>query len=154
MKNKAILVSFVAFLAIIFALNTVLAAFASVDDIIVNDISIKTGTAAGEVSRTIPVEVMFTANQDAEDVRVKVYIEGYKSEISETTERFHIVNGSKYIKRFSIELPSSMDMDNLTEDLFLNVRISAKTDSSFFADRYPITMQKDLYSLNILSVET
>jgi len=157
MKNKAILVSFIALFAIVFALNTVIAASNSVDwltieDVEVNDISVVDHTAAGEVSRTVPVEIEFTADRDVDDVRVKVYIEGYKDEISDSTSRFHIVNGSTYIKRFSLELPSSMDLDDLTEDLSLLVRISAKEEISF-EDEYPLVMQKNLYSLNILSVE-
>ena len=159
MKNKAILVSFVAFLAIIFALNTVLAVDNSATyinngnvQVTINDI-VSNGNIAGEVSRTIPVEVRFTATEDMSDVTVRAYIDGYKSEISGTTGFLHIVKGSSYIERFSLTLPSSTDLDNLTEDMSLFVRISAKGEDSFFEKEYPIVMQKDSYSLNILSVE-
>ena len=64
----------------IFALNTVFASAVDVSfgDVTINDI-VASGNIAGEVSRTVPVEVKFTANEDASDVKVKVYIEGYKS---------------------------------------------------------------------------
>ena len=92
MKSKAILVSFIALFAI-FALNTVMA-FVTIDDVRVNDISVISQTAAGEVSNIVPVEVKFTADQNVSDVRVKVYIEGYKEEISDSTSRFRVVEGN------------------------------------------------------------
>jgi len=155
MKNKAILISFIALFAMIFALSTVIASEVDVtiDDVIVNDISINGPTAAGYVSDTIPVEIKFTANEDVSDVRVKVYIEDYKDEVSDSTERFHIVEGSSYIKRFSLRLPSSTDLDDLIEDLTLQLRVSAKGKDSFDTP-YTIRMQRNLYSLNVLSIET
>ncbi len=153
MKQKTILVSFIALFAIVLALNTV-SAFASIDDVIVNDISLKLDakTYAGEVSNTIPVEVKFTADADVSDVRVKVYIEGYRDEISDSTARFRLVNGSSYIKRLSLDLPSNFDLDNDLEDLVLYVRISAKGEDSIEED-YPIVMQRNLYGLSLLSIE-
>jgi len=157
MKNKAILVSFITLFAIVFGLSTVVASELAVCDLTVkvNDIKVSSPgvTAAGEVSNTVPVEVRFTACEDATDVRIKVYIEGYKDEISDETSRFLIVNGSTYIKRFSLQLPSSMDLDDLTEELSLLVRISAKSKDSF-EESYAINMQRELYGLNILSVDT
>ena len=151
MKQKPILVSFIALFAIILVLSTV-SAFAGIDDVIVNDISVVSNTAAGEVSNTIPVEVKFTANADISDVRVKVYIEGYREEISDSTSRFRLVNGSSYIKRFSLDLPSSRDLDDDPEDLVLYVRVSAKGEDSI-EESYPISMQRDLYNLGLLSIE-
>jgi len=158
MKSKAILGSLIAIFAIVFALNMVAAAantvdYAEIDAIYVDDINVMQTTFAGEVSTTVPVDVYFTATADMTDVSVKVFIEGYKSEISETTSRFHIVDESTYVKRFSLTLPSSMDLDDLTEELNLVVRISAKGEESLEVE-YPINMQKDLYGLNVLSVET
>ncbi len=160
MKHKAILVSIIAFFAIVLVLNTVIATcdvadvdecdvcdveFVGIDDVVANDISLKVGsrTPAGEVSDTIPVEVEFTANCDVSDVRVKVYIEGYKDEISDSTSRFRVVEGSSYIKRFSLELPSNLDLDEDPEDLVLYVRVSSKGEDSI-EEPYPITMQRDL----------
>ena len=166
MKNKAILVSFIALFAIVFALNTVIAASEDVDyveitDVIVNDISVDGDTiAAGMVHETVPVEVKFKAtgawyddeHTEVSDVRVKVYIEGYRVDISDSTSRFRIVEGSTYIKRFNLDLPSSMDLDEDPEDLQLVVRISAKGEDSL-ENEYDLTMQKEQYSLNIMSVE-
>jgi len=71
MKNKVILVSFIALFAMIFALSAV-AAFANIDEVEVNDIYIHSGeTSVGHVLDTVPVEVEFTANKDV-DERVNV----------------------------------------------------------------------------------
>ncbi len=173
MKQKPILVSFIALFAIILVLSTVSAFeysddfsgtdcdeenFVCIYEIEVNDISI--GNYAGEVSEFVPIVVKFHAADDfgnneedvITDVRVKVYIEGYRDEISDSTERFHIVEGKNYIKRFSLELPSSMDLDDPTEDLRLLVRVSAKGEESveYF---YNISMQRELYNLGLLSFE-
>ena len=157
MKNKAILVSFITLFAIVFALSTVIASEVQIYDLTVkvNDVYAHTDspTLAGEVSETVPVEVRFTACENATDVRIKVYIEGYKDEISDETSRFLIVDGSRYIKRFSLQLPSSMDLDDLTEELSLLVRISAK-DKESVEGSFAINMQRNLYSLNILTIDT
>jgi hypothetical protein len=155
MKNKAILVSIIALFAIVLTLNAVIASEVDVtiNDVVVNDVSLMSlTTAAGFVSNNVPVEIEFRSNADLEDVRVKVYIEGYKDEIYESTSRFNTFNGSTYLKRFSLELPSSMDLDNNPEDLTLLVRISAKGQDTF-EQEYSIRMQRDTYSLEFLSID-
>ncbi len=161
MKSKAILVSFVALFAIVFALSLVAASeFVEVTDVEIDGVSYEAGQTLGlSVSETIPVVVKFTALDDGDnttsgvsDVRVKVYIEGYKDEISETTSRFHILEGNTYVKRFSLKLPSSFDIEDLTEDVSLLIRISAKGEES--TEVYvPLELQKDLYNLNLLSLD-
>tara|TARA_Y100000310_G_scaffold72424_1_gene68457 strand:+ start:5173 stop:6135 length:963 start_codon:yes stop_codon:yes gene_type:complete len=154
MKNKAILVSIVALFAIVLTLSAVIASDVdiTIEDVEVNDISVISSTAAGFVSENVPVEVEFTANEDLEDVRVKVYIEGYRDEVSDSTSRFRVVNGSTYLKRFSLDLPSSFDLDDDPEDLTILVRISAKGKDSF-EEIYNVRMQRESYTLSILSIE-
>tara|TARA_Y100000310_G_scaffold343937_1_gene454043 strand:+ start:757 stop:1974 length:1218 start_codon:yes stop_codon:yes gene_type:complete len=150
MKNKAILVSFIALFAIVFALNTVMADFVSITEVEVDG---RDSTPfAIEVGETIPIEVEFMANDDVDDVKVKVYIEGYKSEISETTGRFHVLTGRNYVERLSLDVPSDLDLDDLYEDLELFVRFSAKGETSV-EETYEITLQRPQENINILSVE-
>ncbi len=153
MKNKAILVSLIALVALVFVLNTVLAVnFVTINEVKVNGIDVTSTTAAGEVSDTVPVEVYFTANTDASDVRVKVYLEGFKDDVYQATPRFHVVSGSEYVKRFTLKLPSTMDLDELTQGISLYVKVSAQDEDSVEAD-YNVEMQRDQYSLEILSVD-
>ena len=157
MKNKAFIVSFIALFAIALALNTVIASgsdMVTITSVKINGVyaSETSPAIAGEVADTVPVEVEFVANADVTDVRVKASIEGYKDDITASTPRFHIVNGSKYVKRFSLQLPSSMDLDSLTEAAQLAVEVSAKGEDTVDAS-YAVELQKGLYSLNILSVD-
>ncbi|MAG02397.1 hypothetical protein CMI42_03600 [Candidatus Pacearchaeota archaeon] len=157
MKNKAFLVSFMAFFAIAFTITMVSAVdFVDVTDVEVNGVSFKLDDAdqvAGLVSETVPVVVKFTAVSDVSDVKVKAYVEGFKSDISDETSRFRVVAGNTYVKRFTLELPSSLDLDELTEEeLTLFVRFSARGEDSQEVD-VALEVEKDLYSLNLLSID-
>jgi len=158
MKNKAIFILFLALFAVVFSLNTVLASvesgFVHIEDVQVNDISIDGRTAVGHVSDTVPVEIFFTAQDDVnEEVDVKVYVEGYRGETSETiTLTTPLETGIHDVARFSVNLPSSVDLDDLSEDLTLVVRFSARGETSVEKE-YTLRMTRDLHSLNVLSVE-
>ena len=155
MKNNTLLFSFVALLAIVFTLSSVAAQIADINLVKINDIPTTTTgiTVAGEVSDSVPVEVFFTANGDVNDVKVKTYIEGYKSQISDETPLFHIVNGSTYVKRFTLTLPNAMDLSNEPEKLTLYVRITAKGEDPVEVP-YTISMQKTQYGIQILSIDS
>ena len=131
MKSKAILVSFMALFAVVFALSAV-SAMVTVNDVFVNDVSVATYTSVGQVGDVVPVEVQFTANTDLEErVRVKVYIEGYKSDIVDSTVmRTPLEAGVTYVERFSLTLPSTMDLDDFSEDL----RFTGTVDSGSVQD--------------------
>jgi len=156
MNIKIFLVSFVAVFAILVAMSTVIAHedFVTIDEIEVNDVTIDHDIVfSGDVDEVLPVRVHFTANTDASDVRVRVYIEGYRDEISVSSSRFHVINGTSYVKKFSIKLPSTFDLDDLSEDVNLVVRISAKGEDSVEISE-SILVQRNSYSLEILSVDT
>lgn len=158
MKNRTFLVSFIMVFALALTLSSVIAeetVDVTINDIIVDGISIvDNGTASISVSDTVPVIVEFTANENASDVKIKVYIEGYKYDVSDSVVlNTPIEEGITYRKRFNLELPSSMDFDEFSKDVSLLIRISADNRGSLETS-YNLKLQKDLYSLNILSVET
>ena len=112
-----------------------------------------------EASETIPILVRFHLPDDMidpridlEDVRVKVYIEGFKNSIEDETSRFHMVEGNTYVKRLTLTLPSTEDFDDLLEDLDLLVRVSAKGETSV-EEVFPLEIQRELHSLNLLSID-
>ncbi len=170
MKSKAILVSFIAFFAIAFALTTVAASendlsndLFRITDIEVDGVSaILDGVEQSlgiTVSETVPVVVKFIAKDNGDDVRdevtdvkVRAYVEGYKGDIEDETSRFHVLEGNTYTKKLSLKLPSSMDLDDLSESLKLLVRISAKGEDSLEVF-FPLEIQKETYSLNLLSID-
>ena len=157
MKNKAILVSFVALFAMILTLTAVSASnFVSIDRVEVNGVITNDGTTyVGQVSNTIPVEVEFSALQNvSERVKVKVSIEGYKDDIEQyvilSTPLEAGVHG--YVARLSLKLPSSMDLSDLSENTKMSIEVSSKNVDTVMTSRN-VRMQKDLYSLNILSMD-
>jgi len=165
MKSKVFLVSFIALLAMAFALNTVIASecnsYVCIDEIEVDGIDAGDfGEAIGlTVSDTVPVVVRFTAVDNGDDVRdqvtdvrIKTYIEGYRNEISDETSRFHILEGNTYVKRFSLRVPSTLDIDDLSESLELLVRVSARGEDSLEVE-LPLEIQRESYSLNLLSID-
>ena len=165
MKNKAFLVSFMALFAVVFAISIVSAdacssqqgTFVTINDVEINGLSSNEVSIFGAgISETIPIQIEFTAIASANDVRVKVYIEdGLKNEIILTTDRFRIVEGSSYVKRFSVELPSTYDFDEdeiSEKSLDLKVRIVAD-DEDDVETICAISLEKGQDSLNIMSVD-
>lgn len=159
MRNKVIMVSIIALFAVVFALNAVMATssdFVSIDRIESNGVVLNAGsTYIGKVSNTIPVEIEFTANEDiSEIVKVQASIEGpFKDDIEETvlldTPLKAGVKG--YTARFSLKLPSTMDIDGLNEDVYLNIEI--KTSGKIVTDSRTIKVSRNLYNLDIQSVD-
>jgi hypothetical protein len=157
MNTKTLFGFMVAAIIALFAVGSVMALSGSMAintlDVKANDVELLNGvnTLAGSPGETIPVVVTFSTFQDYQDVKVRVWIDGYKSDVSASTSRFDVVNGSTYIKRLVLTLPSVEDMDNLTEGLTLYVRLADKNDAS--EDSYDIKMQRESYSLEFLSVD-
>lgn len=152
MKRNALLIPFFA------VLTLAILSFASADlaDSInteFNGVELESGfsssTMAGDVSSLVPVRVTFEAGMDMSDVRVKVYMEGHRDDISAETSRFDVVEGSIYTKLLSLQLPS--DADDLTEEYTLYVDVVSKSDKS--SEEYVVRMQRESYTLEILSVD-
>jgi len=61
-----------------------------------------TSTMTGTVNDLVPVRVTFTANEDASNVKVRVYMEGYRNDISASTNRFDIEANKTYTKLLSL----------------------------------------------------
>jgi len=155
MEAKKTLGFVVAILAVLLAVNFVAAGDLSVriDEVSVNDVSGNSSvlSLAGYPGETVPVVVRFTALDNLDDLKLKVWIDGYKSDISASTERFDVVNGTTYVKRIALTLPDVEDLDNLDEELTLHVRIADSNDE--VEESYSITMQRESYALEVLSVE-
>jgi hypothetical protein len=139
----------------LFAISYAMALPVSITSVEVNDVELQAGvenvTLAGTASETVPVVVRFTAEDSLTDLKVKAYIEGYKNDITASTARFDVVNGSTYVKRLSLTLPSVQDMDDLTEGLTLHIVISDKNDDEEKA--YSIEMERESYSYNFLQAD-
>ena len=149
MKRNVLLIPFVAVLTLL------VAGFASAN--LATDIETEFNgvvlsgvtTMAGSVDGVVPVRVTFLADVSAEDVKVKVYMEGHRDDVSVYTDRFDIENGVLYTKLLSLKLPS--DSDDLSEEYTLYVEIVSKDDRS--EEMYTVSMQRESYTFEILSVD-
>lgn len=116
------------------------------DVILAGDHSDTMTATSGEM---VPVKITFTAEESASDVRVKVYMEGHRDDVSVKTNRFDIEAGKTYTKLLSLTLPS--DSDDSSEDYTLYVKVYTTDDN--LEVEYPISIQKKSYTFEVKSVD-
>ena len=154
------------FLATIVALVTLFAVIsfvsASVDmgdltsefEVTVDGIDYESGDSIGiEAGEIIPVKVIFTAGIDAENAKLKVWIDGHRSEIKDSTGRFELVEDSIYSRKFSLKVPSDVDP---TEEYTLRVRLTGEDEDGRHLDdedEFNLVLQRDSYEIEVLNVE-
>ena len=165
MNQKIVLVSLIAVLAVVFAIN--FAASASVypwcigdnSTICVQEISIN-GIKVGEfgfglentvslvAGDTVPVTIYFTANDNAEDVQVSAYIKGY-SEDKIVQDFDDLISGNDYIARLSLKVPA--DLDEI--DLGKTLKLAIESDAGDWDQEFGISLQRETYGLDITFAE-
>src|SRR3990167_4570179 len=123
MKTKTFWFALLTVLAILATANSVSALATSVSTT-VNGIDVVAQPVAIFAGETIPLRVSFTANANATDVRVKAWISGYRSDISASSERFDVINGSRYASKL-LTLTAPGDIDP-SENVLLVVRVETK----------------------------
>lgn len=153
MKTNALLVSFMALVAVFLVSVVSAASLADIDSIEFNDVEILNGVdIAGMAGEVVPVKVTFTANVDAKDVKVRAEIYGGRDDYVDSTSRFNIVAGNVYTKLLSVQLPS--DMKDVTKDLTLEVKIyDANNSNENVIEEFVVKMQRESYEFDILSVD-
>ena len=152
MKRNILLVPFVAVLALMFVgfASANLASNVYVEfngeGIGFND---NLASFAGEV---VPVRVTFTAGEDADDVKIEVGMYDGRDDVDAATGRFNTVQGKRYTKLLSLRLPS--DFDGELEEMTLSVEIyDADHDTADYDEDYRVSMQRESYELDVLSVD-
>jgi len=150
--EKSILVSIIAVCLVLTLVSVVSAdkGLTSGFTVTVNGVEYTSGneTISVEAGETIPIKVVFTATEDASDVKLKAEIEGYRSDISDKTSVFELVEGSAYSKYLSLKVPSDIDP---TENYELIIRLANK--DKHFQNEYSLTLQRESYNLEVLSAE-
>ena len=148
MKRNILLIPFIAVLTLLIAgfASAELANNIATD---FNSVTLGTNTMVGDVDNVIPVRVTFDSIADEENVKVKVYMEGHRDDVSVSTNRFNIEDGITYTKLLSLRLPS--DSDDLSEEYTLYVEIVSKDDRT--EEEYTISMQRNSYTFEILSID-
>ncbi|MEK6820493.1 MAG: hypothetical protein AABX71_02160 [Nanoarchaeota archaeon] len=148
--QKAILVSLIAVLTVISLMTLVVAndLNVSIDRVDVDDMNVVGGAVAGEAGEIVPVDVYFTANEDASDVVISVWMQGERSDGTEIDFR-DLIDNRKYHAKLALRLPN--DLDETEEDLTLYVRI--ETDEGNWEESYTIRMQREPNKAELLFVE-
>jgi uncharacterized membrane protein len=151
METKNIFGFLVAVLALILIAPAV-SAFATIDDggVTVNGIQHYDGGTAGVFAgETVSVRVVFTANEDEDDVRVLARILGEPG-LSDNSEEFDVLNGSTYSRLMHLQLPS--DLDDETEKPFtLEVVIESNSERADSVTVF-LEVQRENDLIEILSV--
>jgi uncharacterized membrane protein len=148
MKRNVLLIPFVAVMTLLVA-SIASAGLAANIDTEFNSVVLGLNTMVGDVDDIVPVRVTFDSIADETDVKVKVYMEGHRDDVSTYTDRFDIEDGNTYTKLLSLELPS--DSDFLSEEYTLYVDIISRDDKSEV--QYTISIQRESYTLEILTVD-
>ncbi len=146
--QKAILVSLMIALAVVAVMPFVMADTLNISSerVEVNGLEVD-GDIAGEAGEVVPVDIYFTADEDASDVEISAWMQGHRSDGTEVDFR-DLLNGSRYHARLSLRLPTNVDPE---EDLTLYVRI--ETDAGNWEDAYTIKMQREPHRAELLFVE-
>lgn len=105
-----------------------------------------------ERGSSLPIDVVITAGNDAEKVKVKAWVTGYNKDIEAQTAQFDLFAGSSYTKSLDLEIPADIDaLDTYT----LHIAVEQKNDLSGVASaEISTTVQRATDLLEILSVNT
>jgi methionine-rich copper-binding protein CopC len=110
-----------------------------IDGLVTDNVNVLAG-------QTVPVRVIFTAEEDAEDVRVKVWITGER-DLSVSTDRFDIIEGNTYSRLLHIRVPFDIDPD---EERSLKVLVESRSDDDEV--EVDLVLQRESYIVEILAV--
>lgn len=154
MTSTKILVSCIALIAfVVLSIANVSASFGTIKGLEVAEVDVSTtqpiAIFAGD---TIPVRVFFKATENAEDVRVKAWITGER-EFAVVTERFDVIAGNTYSRLLAVNVPSTLDEENLDEKLELVVVVENKNDGEADEFNVDLTLQRESYVVEVLDVD-
>ncbi len=150
MANLKYLVYLVAVLAITLSLSFVSADFAEITSVEVNGVEgIGAGSIAAFAGETLPVRIIFQANADANDTRLKVWISGNR-DYSVSTARFDVLTGRTYSRLVSVQVPFDIDP---SEDLTLMVTVESRNEGLADSVEIPIGAERESYIVEPLDVD-
>jgi len=152
MKKNILLVSFVTVLTLMIV-SFASAGLVSGVNVELNGEDILSGNQLVSFSGdTVPIRVTFSANENSSDVKVRVSVYDGREDISVSTGRFDIIDGKDYTKLLSLRLPT--DISNTLDEMTLKVEVyDSDYNTVDYDTNYKVSMQRDSYSLDILSVD-
>ncbi|MEX0932901.1 MAG: hypothetical protein WDZ77_02270 [Candidatus Pacearchaeota archaeon] len=160
MNTKRLLVSFSAILSVLLLVMTagVVSAATSqlvtsveleVNGIDVNFLTEDISVIAGEL---IPVEVVFTALEDASDVRLEAELQGQKVDFEVEINVGDLEAGQRYREVFDLRVPYELQ-DKASDDLVLTMKLE---NSNFRTELSEVILrvQRPSYNTGIMSIES
>jgi len=147
--KTSILVSLIAVLLVLSAFSVIATDIIDIDKVEVDGlIADSVGTVAVESGKVVPVEVYFTANENASDVEISAWIRGERSDAAEINFK-DLIEDKDYRAVLTLKLPS--DIDETEEEKTLFIRI--ETDKGNIEEEYTLTIQREPYNAELLFVE-
>jgi hypothetical protein len=104
------------------------------------------GVFAGQ---TLPVRVIFSATENASDVRIKAWISG-DSDYAVSSDRFDVISGSVYSKLLTLDVPS--DLDRRDENLELRISVESRNNGILPVQVIRLATQRESYKVDVLDV--
>lgn len=156
MKTKNLLVSFC--VAAIFLIATAFVSAATTEIATVNGVEVNgvEDALSGDISviagDTLTVKVLFTALEDASDVRIEAEVQGSKIDVDAESKYFDIEEDNRYLKTLKLVLPYELK-DQVSDDLELNIRIWNDEFSTEY-DEITLRVQRDSYNVNVISIDS
>ncbi len=151
MKTKFTMAVLVMILATIFVANFASASLLDVRNtkVQVNNRFAGPDHVAVEAGKTYPVEVWFTAKEDASDVKFSAWIESERSETFAEKELSDVIVDGKYNGRLAVTMPENLDD---TEE-FMTLIMRVESDSGSFEIEKTLLVQRQSNNLEIELVD-
>jgi len=151
MNMKKLLVFFVMLVSVFFLASTVSAAEIANDVTVeVNGINVDEYNTSIVVGETIFVRVEFDSLVNVQDVTVEAELEGNRKDVEAETSLFDVEEEKRYHKTLVLEIPFDL-RDSLSGDVNLHIEISGSGYKT--TEDYTLRLQRESYSVEILSVE-
>jgi len=139
----------VAIFALTFLVMANVSALTNINSVEVNGVEALNGAATIGVTggETLAVKVVFYANDNASDVRLKLWVSG-GSDLSATSDSFDVIAGRTYSKIFAVTVPSNIDP---SQDSSLFVDLESKSGLLSDLATISLTEQRNSYDIEILA---
>lgn len=120
-----------------------------IEKVVMNGVDLDSKQVVNYAGETVPIRIEFTAGaEDVDNAKLRVWIGGYRGDVSETSRRLNLVEGGTYSEKLSLTLPSDIDQ---SEEYTLYVRIETKTD--YVEEEYNLRLQREAYDVDILDID-
>ncbi len=113
--------------------------------------TVQVATPALTRGEILPVKVVFTSAEDLDNLKLKVYINGYREDLEDETGFFDVFEGNQYSKDLSIRLPADLDaLDHYT----LYVKLESNQELTGVDEaKIDLSVQRVATELSMLNVE-